>query len=675
MPPLHPKFQIPWEFPDRSTPDAAKHAENWRWLSRLLDEPNAAGTRWATVVVAANNSTQASRSTADYVCTGVADQSVINNAITTLEALATTQSPGRIVLLEGTYVINAPILINTLGRRTITIQGMGSGGMQNPLGGTIGGSVINYTGSADNAITLGGNSASSGSTVILDNLQIIGSSSAPLIGSRDMTLVMRGVDIEQGGTGGGIQQTASTGSAPNSRVEKCNVICTGGGSGSGIEVQIGPATGGPTHVEGCYVQMASTSATAIALGNNSGSLPTYIVRGNECVGPGSSGTSRGVGTLGTSLQHCVIEGNSISAFATGISMSGYSHLINDNNITSCVTGISAAAFQLDNTLIAANNVFGATYGVRLETTSCTRNTVSGNSLIGSTAGVRLGSGCTNTGVFGNDTYGSGVALSDAGTGTRTDPLGATGATGAQGPTGATGAAGTNGATGATGAGTTGATGATGVGGTGATGPQGTPSLLAEHFADAGNVTTGETDLYTDTLTAGLLANNGDEVEANYAGVFVASATATREVKVYFGGTVVFDSGALGITGTALSWDVEVSIIRVSSSVVRCSTIMNQDGATLTSQTAYKEVTGLTLANTQVLKITGQAAGVGAATNDIVAKFGVVFTPTIAVAGGTAGATGATGAGSTGATGAGTTGATGATGPSSTLTTFDYLYFG
>ncbi len=36
-----------------------------------------------------------------------------------------------------------------------------------------------------------------------------------------------------------------------------------------------------------------------------------------------------------------------------------------------------------------------------------------------------------------------------------------------------------------------------------------------------------------------------------------------------------------------------------------------------------ELTGLTLSGSNILKITGQAAGTGAATNDIVAKMGFV----------------------------------------------------
>lgn len=149
-------------------------------------------------------------------------------------------------------------------------------------------------------------------------------------------------------------------------------------------------------------------------------------------------------------------------------------------------------------------------------------------------------------------------------------------------------------------------------------------VLFDHFADAGNVAaTGETDLYSDTLAAGQLSANGAKVLSEYSGLFVLSATATRQVRVYFGGSLVFDSGTLSITGANAFWDVCVSAIRESATVVRCSVTMSTSSAALVSYTQYQRVTGLTLSNTQVLKITGQAAGVGSADNDIVAKLGYV----------------------------------------------------
>jgi hypothetical protein len=146
----------------------------------------------------------------------------------------------------------------------------------------------------------------------------------------------------------------------------------------------------------------------------------------------------------------------------------------------------------------------------------------------------------------------------------------------------------------------------------------TPVVLFDHYTDAGNGTTVETDLYSDTTSAGQLAANGDKLTARYSGVFVSSATATREIKVYFAGTVIFDTGALTLSLSS-AWDVTVMLIRVSSTVVRYSVSLFTEGAALAAYTSVGELTGLTLSGTNILKITGQAAGVGAATNDIVAK--------------------------------------------------------
>lgn len=147
--------------------------------------------------------------------------------------------------------------------------------------------------------------------------------------------------------------------------------------------------------------------------------------------------------------------------------------------------------------------------------------------------------------------------------------------------------------------------------------------LFDHFANAGNTGTGEDDLYSDALAAAQLATNGDKIYGEYAGTFVLSATATRQLRAYFGGTLIFDTGALSITGANASWNVWVELIRVSSSVVRCAVAMNTSSAAFVAYSTYTEVTGLTLADPQILKITGEAAGVGAATDDIVARLGSV----------------------------------------------------
>jgi parallel beta-helix repeat protein len=75
------------------------------------------GKRTATKIVAANDSLD--KTGADYVCDGVADQVEINQAINDLPT-----SGGRVLLLEGTYNISAPI---TILKNYVTLEGQGAG--------------------------------------------------------------------------------------------------------------------------------------------------------------------------------------------------------------------------------------------------------------------------------------------------------------------------------------------------------------------------------------------------------------------------------------------------------------------------------------------------------------------------------------------------------------------
>lgn len=144
-------------------------------------------------------------------------------------------------------------------------------------------------------------------------------------------------------------------------------------------------------------------------------------------------------------------------------------------------------------------------------------------------------------------------------------------------------------------------------------------VVFDNYADAGNTGTGEDDLHTNTLAASILGTNGDKVVARYGGVFNGAAAATQELRMYFGGTKIYDSGALAIGVATNSWTMDVTVIRESSTVVRCAVSVSTDFGTLFPYSSYTRITGLTLTNTQILKITGEAAGVGAADNQIVAK--------------------------------------------------------
>ena len=82
----------------------------------------AAGVRsaaGATVVVAAYNSSPSGRSGANFVCAGVNDELVINEAINSLPS-----EGGKVVLLEGNYTCTGPILVDT---ENVFIEGQGQG--------------------------------------------------------------------------------------------------------------------------------------------------------------------------------------------------------------------------------------------------------------------------------------------------------------------------------------------------------------------------------------------------------------------------------------------------------------------------------------------------------------------------------------------------------------------
>ena len=138
-------------------------------------------------------------------------------------------------------------------------------------------------------------------------------------------------------------------------------------------------------------------------------------------------------------------------------------------------------------------------------------------------------------------------------------------------------------------------------------------VLFDHFVDAQAAGgAGETDLYSDSIGASALATNGDKIIATYAGTSDVGGNTT--LKIYFGGTATC-TGAAGAAGG--DWSATVTAIRVSASVVRVSCDYIRVGNVVT--TFYTEVTGLTLTNAQIIKITGTATG----TSSVIAREGYV----------------------------------------------------
>lgn len=141
--------------------------------------------------------------------------------------------------------------------------------------------------------------------------------------------------------------------------------------------------------------------------------------------------------------------------------------------------------------------------------------------------------------------------------------------------------------------------------------------LYQDYTDRANAGTGETDLETYTTHARTLNSDGARIAASFSGFMLGHASNTRQIKVYFAGTAIFDSAA-NIWSANTDYDLDVKIIRSSSSTARCCVVFTPNKAT--PMVTHTDVTGITFTNTNIIKVTGQSTG---ATNDIIGRTGLV----------------------------------------------------
>lgn len=154
-----------------------------------------------------------------------------------------------------------------------------------------------------------------------------------------------------------------------------------------------------------------------------------------------------------------------------------------------------------------------------------------------------------------------------------------------------------------------------------------PVAIFDDITDVSNVTTTETTLYSNGIGAARFTANQDKVLAQYGGTFAGAVSSTQELRLYFGplgtnaDTKIFDSGALSVGVGTTSWDLTITIIRETSAVVRVTVSAVTSSTTLAGDAQYTRVTGLTLTANQFVTLTGTAAGVAAASNQITASEG------------------------------------------------------
>lgn len=139
--------------------------------------------------------------------------------------------------------------------------------------------------------------------------------------------------------------------------------------------------------------------------------------------------------------------------------------------------------------------------------------------------------------------------------------------------------------------------------------------LTSFTADAGNTSTGETDINSYTVPAGTLSANGQVLSGYYHGSLAANANA-KTGKIYIAGTQT--TLVIGNLNN-LDWHMDFRLVRVSNTVIRCWVIGAWNGLAATYMD-YFEVTGLDLAaSTFIIKLTGT----GGATNDFVCRWGQI----------------------------------------------------
>ena len=142
-------------------------------------------------------------------------------------------------------------------------------------------------------------------------------------------------------------------------------------------------------------------------------------------------------------------------------------------------------------------------------------------------------------------------------------------------------------------------------------------LTSQSISAVGNVGTGEDNLKSFTCQANELGTDGDQIEFEAGGTFAAAdVAATKRLKVKFGGTTIFDSGAV-VVAVATVWSLRGFAVRTSSTAVRYSVFMNVGNMALAFTYASEgAVTGLTLSNTNTLQFTGECSS---ATNNEVTQ--------------------------------------------------------
>jgi len=143
-----------------------------------------------------------------------------------------------------------------------------------------------------------------------------------------------------------------------------------------------------------------------------------------------------------------------------------------------------------------------------------------------------------------------------------------------------------------------------------------PGVLKDFYTDASTSGTGETDLYSYTVPANTLINNGDKLIFNITITSVISSATSTYIKCYFGGDFITIVNGENFTYPNGILHIIIEIIKTGTSSLRIIGIPNSIG--ITSTLDYENVTGVNFSISNIIKVTGQCA-----TNSITARFGYI----------------------------------------------------
>jgi hypothetical protein len=123
------------------------------------------------------------------------------------------------------------------------------------------------------------------------------------------------------------------------------------------------------------------------------------------------------------------------------------------------------------------------------------------------------------------------------------------------------------------------------------------NILFDHYTDATNSGTVETDLYSDAIPANILSATGEKIVAEFTGTMTNAGT-SNVLKLYFAGTQLYSNDLVGLTG---NWRLKVMIYRTGASTVRCVVDVFDETNVYVIHT---DIGSITFSNTNILKVTG-----------------------------------------------------------------------